>query len=107
MIKLAAQRTGFLETCRNLLNRMIETVPKGVDLSDVIVPQAVKPVNATLDPDPSGNLIFSGSIRVGLPYICEPISDVLTDPIRIYRHITPIHQAQLQWSNVNDSQTRH
>jgi hypothetical protein len=63
IIKLAAEGTGFLNTCRDLLQRMIETAPKGVALSDFIVPQAVKPVNATLDLDMSGNLIFSGSIR--------------------------------------------
>lgn len=64
MIKLAEQGQGFLNTCSNLLQRMIETVPKGVVLSDVIKPISLKPINTTLDFDASGNLIFTGSIRV-------------------------------------------
>jgi len=64
MIALGEQGEGFLNTCVNLLGRMIETVPKGVVLSDVVTPMNVKPINATLDFDNQGNLIFSGYIRV-------------------------------------------
>jgi hypothetical protein len=66
MIELATQGQGFLNTCSTLLQRMIETVPKGVVLSDVIKPMALKPINSTLDFDSAGNLIFTGYIRVGL-----------------------------------------
>jgi hypothetical protein len=64
MIALANQGEGFLDTCVTLLERMINTVPKDVTLSDVITPIDVKPINATLDFDTAGNLIFSGYIRV-------------------------------------------
>jgi len=64
MIELGKQGEGFLDTCSNLFQRMIETVPKGVVLSDIISPMTVKPINATLDFDKDGNLIFTGYIRV-------------------------------------------
>jgi hypothetical protein len=66
MINLAAQGEGFLDTCRVLLQRMIETVPATVRLSEVISPMAVKPINATFDFDAQDNLIFSGYIRVSI-----------------------------------------
>jgi hypothetical protein len=64
MIKLADQGSGFLNTCSGLLQRMIEVVPSNVQLSHIIFPMQVKPINATLDFDASGNLIFKGYIRV-------------------------------------------
>jgi hypothetical protein len=64
MITLANQGAGFLETCNGLLQRMIEVVPSNVKLSEVISPMPVKPINATLDFDASGQLIFKGYIRV-------------------------------------------
>jgi hypothetical protein len=69
MIALANQGEAFLDTCVKLLERMINTVPKTVILSDVITPIDVKPVNATLDFDTAGNLIFSGYIRVTSPHL--------------------------------------
>lgn len=66
MIKLSNQGEGFLDTCTTLLQRMIEVVPSNVELSEVISPMQVKPVNATLDFDNSGNLVFTGYIRVRL-----------------------------------------
>lgn len=67
MIALGEQGAGFLNTCVRLLQRMIETVPKQVVLSEVVAPLGVKPINATLDFDTQGNLIFSGYIRVSHP----------------------------------------
>lgn len=67
MIKLANQGAGFLNTCSGLLQRMIEVVPSKVKLSEIISPLQVKPINATLDFDASGNLIFKGYIRVSPP----------------------------------------
>ena len=67
MIKLANQGAGFLNTCSGLLQRMIEVVPSNVKLSEIISPLQVKPINATLDFDASGNLIFKGYIRVSPP----------------------------------------
>lgn len=78
MITLGNQGEGFLHTCVGLLQRMIETVPKDVVLSDVVTPIQVKPINATLDFDTKGNVIFSGYIRVStLP---SPKSTTLNGP---------------------------
>ena len=66
IITLKKQGANFLNTCVGLLQRMIETIPNGVALSDVVPPMKVKPINATLDFDIQGNLIFSGYIRVSL-----------------------------------------
>ncbi len=67
MIELANQGKGFLDTCVTLMQRMLETVPKGVVLSDIISPMSVKPINATLDYDEKGNVLFKGYIRVSDP----------------------------------------
>lgn len=64
IIELYQKGQSFLNTCSTLFQRMIETVPRGVILSDVVKPMPLKPINATLDFDTSGNLIFSGLIRV-------------------------------------------
>ncbi|RFU30513.1 hypothetical protein B7463_g5832, partial [Scytalidium lignicola] len=64
MLELASQGAGFVDTCVGLLQRMTETVPKGVTLSNVIKPLGVKPINGSLDLDARGNLKFSGVIRV-------------------------------------------
>lgn len=64
MIELAQQGQGFLNACSTLLQRMVETVPSNVVLSDVISPMGIKPINASLDFDTTGNVIFTGYIRV-------------------------------------------
>jgi len=65
MHKIAAKCTsGFIETCVNMLQRMIETVPKGVVLRDSIKPQMIKPINTTLDIDILETVGFIGVIRV-------------------------------------------
>ncbi len=64
MIELGNQGEAFVVTCVVFLQRMIETVPNHVVLSDVISPLKVKPINATLDFDSHGNLLFTGFIRV-------------------------------------------
>ena len=64
MHKLAVQGSTFVETCANMLQRMIEAAPKDAVLADVIKPQTIKPINATLDIDPLGMVSFTGVIRV-------------------------------------------
>lgn len=55
----------FRDTCRSVLQRMIDVVPSGVQLSDPIAPYMVKPVNLQLTlVDAGANLRFSGFIRV-------------------------------------------
>ncbi|KAJ7050671.1 heme peroxidase [Mycena amicta] len=61
----------FASTCADLLARMVDTVPAGVQLTDVITPLPVKPANLQLILD--GDVIqFSGQVRLW---------DVATDPV--------------------------
>lgn len=62
---------GFLSTCVDLMGRMINTVPAGVELGTPISPMEVKPINMTFDLDGKGNLEFSGKIRVCVDPACE------------------------------------
>ncbi|KAI1311710.1 heme peroxidase [Xylaria venustula] len=65
MKALYAQGDGFLDTCVDLLARVIDTVPAGVKLQeDPIQPIPIKPVNVTWDIAASGELELSGRIRV-------------------------------------------
>lgn len=64
MRALYAQGIGFLDTCVNLLGRMMNTVPAGVKLGEPIQPMDIKPINVTYDFGSDGKLRFSGRIRV-------------------------------------------
>lgn len=55
---------GFIDTCVDLMGRMINTVPAGVDLGPAISPMEIKPINVTFDLDGEGGLELSGKIRV-------------------------------------------
>lgn len=60
---------GFLNACVPLMQRMVETVPKEVVLSDIVSPMIIKPINVTLDFSPDGSLILNGAIRVCNSYL--------------------------------------
>ena len=64
MQKLYDQGDGFLDTCVDLMGRMINTVPSGVTLQDAIDAMDIKPVNVTYDFNQNENLVLSGKIRV-------------------------------------------
>lgn len=55
---------GFLGTCVDLMGRMINTVPAGVQLGSPVQPMGIKPVNVSFDIDEQGGLVLSGKIRV-------------------------------------------
>ncbi|KAI4092317.1 MAG: hypothetical protein LQ344_003562 [Seirophora lacunosa] len=60
-----ADPATFASTCQALLQKMVEVVPSGVTLSDVITPYDVKPVALQLTLQGGGNeILFSGEIRV-------------------------------------------
>ena len=44
--------------------RMLNVVPKGVELTEVINPLPVKPRNLMLTHDGAGNFLFTGGVRV-------------------------------------------
>ena len=64
MRDLASNNQVFQDRCADLLSRMIHTVPKGVQLTDVVTPIPVKPWLAQLSIDNNGKLQFEGYIRV-------------------------------------------
>ncbi|KAJ6592528.1 heme peroxidase [Mycena capillaripes] len=61
---LAESSSKFISTCVSLLTRMIDTTPASVQLTEIITPNVVKPVNISLEVDPVGRLQFSGYIRL-------------------------------------------
>lgn len=54
----------FTSQCGSLLERMINTVPKNAQLTDVIEPLPVKPYQLQLSLNDAGKLVMSGFIRV-------------------------------------------
>ena len=64
--RMAKDNDFYLETCTNLLERMINTVPKEVQLTEVITPIPTKPdfINVKLNED--GTFFISGEIRVSI-----------------------------------------
>ncbi|KAJ7694001.1 heme peroxidase [Mycena olivaceomarginata] len=64
MQSFAADPNFFLSRCGSLLERMLNTVPAGVVLGDVIEPLEVKPHQLRLFFDNTGGLTLSGDIRI-------------------------------------------
>lgn len=64
MRDLASSNTVFQSRCAELLARMIDTVPKGVQLTDVITPIPVKPYGVQLSIDDKGQLHLEGYVRL-------------------------------------------
>ena len=70
MRQMAESSEYFLSTCGTLFERMINTVPKGVQLTDVIYPIPVKPrfMKVEVIPGDAAQVTVSGRIRVRTPY---------------------------------------
>ena len=64
MMELSQSTEAFFSTCQLLLGRMIDTVPRGIQLSEPVKPLTLKPVNVSLDMGRDGELTLSGAIRV-------------------------------------------
>ncbi len=64
MSRFAASNSLFVSTCTTLLERMINTVPKNVVLSDIIEPVLVKPRALAIAVNPNGTMTISGTVRV-------------------------------------------
>ncbi|PON20089.1 WSC domain-containing protein [Trichoderma gamsii] len=62
--QLADSNDYFLSTCTTMLERMINTVPRSVKLTDIIKPIAVKPRNLFITPNADGTLYVNGFIRI-------------------------------------------
>jgi hypothetical protein len=56
----------FARTCATLFARMVDTVPDGVTLTEVIEPLPVKPHEVQVIPMGDGVFVFRGEVRVSL-----------------------------------------
>ncbi|KAJ7620424.1 heme peroxidase [Roridomyces roridus] len=63
MSSFAASPALYASTCSDLIARMVDTVPLGVNLTEVITPLAIKPTNLALTLD-GDVLTFSGQVRI-------------------------------------------
>ncbi|KPM35197.1 hypothetical protein AK830_g11384 [Neonectria ditissima] len=60
-----ADKNEFRQVCKAVLQKMIDTVPAGIELTAPIVPYTVKPVSLQLTLENGGfNLLLTGFIRV-------------------------------------------
>jgi hypothetical protein len=67
----------FFAKCNELFERMINTVPQEVTLSDVVTPVDVKPVNVTFDLKSSGQWVIEGLVRVSIgSFLSTEISEL-------------------------------
>ncbi|EJD37638.1 heme peroxidase [Auricularia subglabra TFB-10046 SS5] len=65
MAALAADPEHFARTCATLIAKMLDTVPRGVRLTDVITPIPVKPYDVQISYNANGTLNFiGGNVRL-------------------------------------------
>lgn len=62
--RFAASAEHFAQTCSALFEKMIDTVPLGVILSEVLEPLPVKPMTLQVQALGDGTLTLTGDIRV-------------------------------------------
>lgn len=68
MNSFASSPELFKATCATLFAKMLDTVPKGVQLTEVIEPLPVKPRAVTLRYMGDGTLRLKGEVRVRTPF---------------------------------------
>lgn len=71
--KMAESQQFFWDTCSTLLERMLNTVPANVKLTEVIQPIPVKPNNLFIAVNRNGTMTISGEVRVS----CAPFSTTI------------------------------
>lgn len=62
--RMATSPAYFYKTCQDLLERMINTVPKGVTLTEPLQPYPVKPSRLFATVNSNGTMSLTGYIRV-------------------------------------------
>lgn len=62
--RLASSNDEFLKTCTRLMERMVNTVPRAVKLTEPIQAIAVKPSKLFATINGNGTMTFSGQVRV-------------------------------------------
>ncbi|KAH7348930.1 heme peroxidase [Rhexocercosporidium sp. MPI-PUGE-AT-0058] len=70
-IKAMSAPQDFQDTCFTVFEKMMDTVPRGMKLSDPIMPRQWIPIESHLDLSPTGQVQYSGNIstysRNGIP----------------------------------------
>ncbi|EJD48418.1 putative L-ascorbate oxidase [Auricularia subglabra TFB-10046 SS5] len=69
MLAFSRDAAHFAQTCATLLSRMIDVVPRGVQLTEVIKPLLVKPHGLELVHKGTGALAFKGEVRLWNPLV--------------------------------------
>ncbi len=64
--RMAADNDFYKATCTNLLERMVNTVPKDVTLVDLSTPYVVKPIQLYATVSLNGTMVVSGIVRASL-----------------------------------------
>lgn len=62
--RMAKSNDFFISTCKDLVERMINTVPRDVQLTETITPIQVKPVGLKIRINDDATMTISGEIRV-------------------------------------------
>ena len=64
-VSALADPNAYANTCSGILAKLVNTVPRGIQLSDVIAPYELKPTNLQLNVAADGqNLAFTGELRI-------------------------------------------
>ncbi|RFU75382.1 wsc domain-containing [Trichoderma arundinaceum] len=79
--QMAASQDFFLSTCTTMLERMLNTVPRSVKLTDVIKPASVKPRKLFLTVNADGTLFVNGIIRITDTVLGSSGSQVTIHPV--------------------------
>jgi hypothetical protein len=74
IFSFAASNTLFKATCSALFSRMLDTVPRGVKLTEEVLPLPAKPAFLVLTRNLNGTLTVSTSIRVSVASNFRPVS---------------------------------
>lgn len=62
--RLAASGHDFYKTCSALMEKMVNTVPRAVKLTDPIMPIPAKPISLFATVHDNGTMTFKGTVRV-------------------------------------------
>ncbi|KAI1097412.1 heme peroxidase, partial [Jackrogersella minutella] len=62
--RMAESQRFFWDTCNTLLERMLNTVPADVQLTDAIQPTPVRPNNLFITVNPNGTQTVAGEVRI-------------------------------------------
>ncbi|PTB44240.1 hypothetical protein M441DRAFT_66006 [Trichoderma asperellum CBS 433.97] len=88
--QMAESENYFLSTCNALLERMINTVPRSVKLTDILHPYTVKPRNLFITPNADGTVFATGFIRIINTTVDATKSQVLIHPTSRSGKLLPV-----------------